>query len=80
MISGSFWTRPGLEQRLRRSDSLLGDKRLNLLLQIDREAAEGAAYLPVWLVTPKAWAQTRLAPLEFDGSGQLMLARLRQKH
>ena len=79
VISGSFWTRPGLEQTLRRSDSLLGQERLKLLLQIDREAAEGAAYLPVWLVTPKAWAQTHLAPLEFDGSGQLQLARLREK-
>ncbi len=79
VISGSFWTRPGLEQSLRRSDALLGHERLNQLFQIDREAAKGAAYLPVWLVTPKAWAQTRLAPLAFDGSGQLKLALLREK-
>ena len=42
-------------------------------------AAEGAAYLPVWLVTPKAWAQTTLAPPEFNGSGQLQLARLQER-
>lgn len=79
VISGSFWTRPGLEQALRRSDALQGAERLNQLLKIDQDAATGAAYLPVWLVTPKAWAQTRLAPLEFDGNGQLQLARLREK-
>ena len=79
VISGSFWTRPGLEAALRRSDSLKGAERLEQLLAIDTMAAEGAAYLPVWLVTPKAWAQTHLAPPEFNGSGQLRLARLREK-
>ena len=79
VISGSFWTRPGLEGSLRRSDSLKGQERLELLLAIDRSAATGAAYLPVWLVTPKAWAQPHLMPPEFNGSGQVRLARLRER-
>ena len=79
VISGSFWTRPGLEQALRASDALHGAERQSQLLAIDAIAAEGAAYLPVWLVTPKAWAQPHLAPPEFNGSGQLRLARLEEK-
>ncbi|MGC6483972.1 MAG: ABC transporter substrate-binding protein [Synechococcus sp.] len=79
VISGSFWTQPGLEEALRRSDESQGVTRLQQLLRIDARAAEGAAYLPVWLVTPKAWAQTHLAPPEFNGSGQLLLARLRER-
>ena len=79
VISGSFWTRPGLEQALRASDALQGAERQSQLLAIDTTAAAGAAYLPVWLVTPKAWAQPHLAPPEFNGSGQLRLARLEAK-
>lgn len=79
VISGSFWTKPGLEAALRRSDAIKGQPRLQQLLRLDAMAAEGAAYLPVWLVTPKAWAQTDLAPPEFNGSGQLQLARLQER-
>lgn len=79
VISGSFWTRPGLEAALRRSDSIQGPLRVKQLMAIDTMAAEGAAYIPVWLVTPKAWAQNHLAPPEFNGSGQLHLARLRER-
>ena len=79
VISGSFWTRPGLEQALRASDALHGAERQSQLLAIDATAAAGAAYLPVWLVTPKASAQPHLAPPEFNGSGQLRLARLEAK-
>lgn len=76
-ISGSFWTKPGLENALRRSDQLRGHKRLQQIRAVERQAADGAAYLPLWLVTPRAWAQLRLAEPEFDGSGQLLLSRLR---
>ena len=41
-------------------------------------AAEGAAYIPVWLVTPRAWSRTSLATPEFDGNGQVVLARLQE--
>jgi peptide/nickel transport system substrate-binding protein len=42
-------------------------------------AAQGAAYLPVWLVTPKAWAQTDLDRPRFDGSGLLQLSQLKKR-
>ena len=79
-ISGSFWTADGLEASLRHSDELRGPDRLHQLGEIERSAAAGAAYLPIWLVAPRAWAQLRLSKPEFDGSGQLMLPRLRELH
>ena len=75
-ISGSFWTAPGLEQTLLQSDRSRGDDRLRDLESVERMAAAGAAYIPVWLVTPRAWSSTALATPEFDGNGQLVLARL----
>ncbi|MFL0792464.1 MAG: ABC transporter substrate-binding protein, partial [Prochlorococcus sp.] len=55
-----------------------GPARLQQLESIEEVAASGAAYIPVWLVTPRAWSQTNLAEPEFDGSGQVLLERLRQ--
>ena len=75
-ISGSFWTAPGLESTLLRSDRSRGDDRQRDLESVERMAAAGAAYIPVWLVTPRAWSSTALATPEFDGNGQLVLARL----
>ena len=77
-ISGSFWTAPGLEDTLLRSDRSRGDARLQDLDIVERMAAEGAAYIPVWLVTPRAWSSTALATPEFDGNGQVILARLQE--
>ena len=77
-ISGSFWTAPGLESTLLRSDRSRGDDRQRDLENVERMAAEGAAYIPVWLVTPRAWSSTELATPEFDGNGQVVLARLQE--
>ena len=77
-MSGSFWTEPLLEKKLRQSDELSGTKRRKKLNQIEELAANGAAYLPVWLVRPRAWAQTHLAKPEFDRNGHLLMERLRQ--
>jgi len=77
VLSGSFWTKPGLNKALRRSDQLRGLERLQQIKAVERQAAEGAAYLPVWLVTPRAWAQLRLAKPEFNNNGQLLLTKLR---
>ena len=77
-ISGSFWTAPGLEDTLLRSDRSRGSARLRDLDQVETMAAEGAAYIPVWLVTPRAWSLPELATPEFDGNGRLKLARLQE--
>ena len=41
-------------------------------------SALGAAYIPVWLESPRAWGQTDLSVPEFDGSGHVRLNRLRR--
>ncbi len=78
VISGSFWTTAGMERILRASEKSFGDERDQFLKSIERKAASGGAYLPVWLVTPRAWSQNQFTKPEFDGSGQLLLQRLRR--
>lgn len=76
--SGSFWTAPGLDQALQQSDRSRGRKRLQDLDVIETQAAQGAAYIPVWLVTARAWSQRGVATPEFDGNGQVKLAQLEE--
>ena len=78
-ISGSFWSAPGLQTALLKSDTLTGDARRTALDHVDHLSADGAAYIPVWLDSPRAWAQLNLNPPRFDGSGQLMLAELERR-
>jgi len=77
--SGSFWTRPGLEADLRRSESLEGAERLALLRGLQRETAASSPYIPVWLVAPRAWAQTSLRLPVFDGSGRVVFSLLQKE-
>ena len=78
-ISGSFWSAPGLQTALLESDTLTGDARRAALDRVDHLSANGAAYIPVWLDSPRAWAQLNLSPPQFDGSGRLMLAELKRR-
>jgi peptide/nickel transport system substrate-binding protein len=78
-LSGSFWTEPGLQQQLLRSEGLAGRERRQLLLEIERRTARAAPYLPLWLVTPRAWAQAALATPRFDGNGRLLLQELERQ-
>jgi peptide/nickel transport system substrate-binding protein len=64
---------------LQQSDRSRGDARQRDLESVEQMAAEGAAYIPVWLVTPRAWSSTDLATPEFDGNGQVVLARLQEQ-
>ena len=76
-LSGSFWTAPGLDAQLQRSSELDGPERLALLQTIQRRAAVGVPYLPVWVVRPAAWARPQLETPRFDGSGRVVLTELR---
>ena len=75
--SGSFWTNNQIKRILQLSDRTLGEARNGLLNSAEKGAANGASYLPVWLVTPRAWAQNELEKPEFDTNGHLKLGRLR---
>ena len=74
--AGSFWSSPGLQEQLQASERLEGSQRQTLLQTIQRHAAAGAAYIPVWQVAPRAWARARLQKPVFDGTGRLVLQAL----
>ncbi|HCV56727.1 MAG TPA: ABC transporter substrate-binding protein, partial [Synechococcales bacterium UBA12195] len=57
---GSFWTAPGLEEKLRLSNERRGQARLDLLDAVQREAANGVPYLPMWQTRPRAWARNSI--------------------
>jgi peptide/nickel transport system substrate-binding protein len=60
-----------------RSSELAGEDRLALMRRVQRVAGEGVPYLPLWVVTPVAWAQPRVSTPRFDGSGRVVLSALR---
>ena len=74
--AGSFWGAPGLQEQLQASEQLAGPGRKQVLLSIQRRTAAGAAYIPVWQVAPRAWAQPQLHKPVFDGTGRLVLQAL----
>jgi len=78
VLSGSFWTAPGLEAELRRSSEVDGSERVALLRAIQRRTGEASPYLPVWLSYPVAWARPQVSRPRFDGSGRVLLGELRQ--
>jgi peptide/nickel transport system substrate-binding protein len=79
VLSGSFWTAPGLEAQLQRSSEVEGSEREALLRAIQRRTGEASPYLPVWLSSPVAWARPLVSRPRFDGSGRVMLGELRQQ-
>ena len=78
-FSGSFWSAPDLQTTLLTSDNQEGAERDRTLKTLETIAAEGAAYIPVWLESPRAWSQRSVSEPEFDGSGHLRLDRLRRR-
>ena len=74
----SFAARPSeYDGRSVRSSEVTGEQRLALLKRVQRRAGEGVPYLPIWVVTPVAWAQPGLRAPLFDGSGRVVLSALR---
>ena len=78
VISGSFWASAKLQNALNTSEKLQGENRIKKLLEVEKYAVNGASYIPVWLVSPRAWAQKNISKPQFDGSGFLLLDRLRK--
>tara|TARA_Y100001968_G_scaffold333212_1_gene394750 strand:- start:1662 stop:3248 length:1587 start_codon:yes stop_codon:yes gene_type:complete len=76
VMSGSFWTKAGLQEELNKSDQILSKLRLRKLEDIEKYIADGASYLPVWLVKPRAWSQLQFSKPKFDVSGHLLLEEL----
>ena len=75
-ISGSFWSAPGLQTALQDSDSVRGAPRVAVLNTIEELTVNGAAYIPVWLESPRSWSQRSVKPPQYNRSGFLRLAEL----
>tara|TARA_Y100001968_G_C19448242_1_gene766703 strand:- start:4076 stop:5698 length:1623 start_codon:yes stop_codon:yes gene_type:complete len=76
VFSGSFWASSVLQKSLEESEKLKGRERLKELNKVESLAADGGAYIPIWLVKPRAWARLNINQPEFDGSGLVILSRL----
>ncbi len=78
VFSGSFWGDHKLQELLEKSEELKGEKRLNNLIKVEQLAAQGSAYLPIWLVNPKAWSLKNISQPEFSSNGLIILKNLKR--
>ena len=76
VVSGSFWASSALQAALHSSEKLYGEERLEKLKEVERIAAEGNAYLPIWIVKPRAWANPKINKPKFDGNAFILLDQL----
>ena len=63
---------------MQKSEELEGDFRLNNLIKVEQIAAKGSAYLPIWLVNPKAWSLKDISQPEFSRDGLIILKNLKR--
>ena len=78
VFSGSFWGDHQVQELLEKSEELEGESRLNTLKEVEKLAAKGSSYLPVWLVKPKAWALKNISRPEFSRDGLIILKNLQR--
>ncbi len=78
VFSGSFWGNHKLQELLEKSEELDGEKRLNTLIKVEKLAAQGSSYIPVWLVKPKAWSLKDISQPEFSSDGLIILKNLKR--
>ena len=79
IFSGSFWGDIKAQELLEKSEELEGESRFNILKKVEQLAAEGNAYLPIWVVNPKAWALKDISQPEFSTDGLIILKNLRRE-
>ena len=78
VFSGSFWGNNKVQDILEESEFLEGESRLKSLMKAEQHAAEGRAYLPIWLVKPKAWSLNDISQPEFSKDGLIILKNLKR--
>tara|TARA_Y100001968_G_scaffold90858_1_gene81757 strand:- start:806 stop:2383 length:1578 start_codon:yes stop_codon:yes gene_type:complete len=78
VFSGSFWGNNEIQELLEKSEELDGESRLKKLIEVEQLAARGSAYLPIWLVKPKAWSLKEISQPEFSSDGLIILKNLKR--
>ena len=79
VFSGSFWGDNATQKLLDKTEELEGEVRLQNLIKVEQLAAEGSAYLPIWLVKPKAWSLKDISQPEFSSDGLIILKNLKRE-
>ena len=79
VFSGSFWGDNEIQDLLDKSEELEGEIRLINLIKAENRAAKGGAYVPVWLVKPKAWSLKDISQPEFSSNGLIKLKKLKRQ-
>ena len=79
VFSGSFWGNYELQELLDKSEELEGKIRTKNLIKAEQLAARGGAYLPLWLVKPKAWSLKNISQPEFSSDGLIILKNLKRE-
>ncbi|WP_269606318.1 ABC transporter substrate-binding protein [Prochlorococcus marinus] len=79
VFSGSFWGDNKLQELLEKSEESEGESRLKNLIKVEQLAAQGSAYLPIWLVNPKAWSLKDISQPEFSSDGLIILKNLKRE-
>ncbi len=79
VISGSFWANKNIQDLLDKSEELEGELRLNTLIKVEQLASKESSYLPVWLVSPKAWSLNNISQPEFSSDGLIIIKNLKRK-
>ena len=67
-----------VQELLEKSEELEGESRLINLIRVEKLAAQGNAYLPIWLVNPKAWSLKDISQPEFSSDGLIILKNLKR--
>jgi peptide/nickel transport system substrate-binding protein len=65
VAGGTFWTAPGLQEALRRSDTLEGNPRLQELTSVDAIAAKGCSLHPGVVCGAKSLGSAPFEPSHF---------------
>ncbi len=79
VFSGSFWGDNKVQELLEESEALEGEDRLKNLIKVEKLAAQGNAYIPIWLVNPKAWSLKDISQPEFSSNGLIILKNLKRE-
>ena len=76
LFSGSFWGNTEVQNKLDKSESLNGEKRLKKLIEVENIAAKEFAYIPIWILKSRAWSQQYISVPNFNGNGFIQIELL----
>ncbi|WP_288262385.1 ABC transporter substrate-binding protein [uncultured Prochlorococcus sp.] len=77
VYSGSFWGSNKVENLFLESENIIGKKRIDKLVEIEKIASYSIPYIPIWISSQKAWSQNKISKPIFNGAGIISLSDLK---